>query len=82
VPGLDSRAVSAEQRGEDLPFDYGARGGSGHLMLMWGGGGRRGSRVSLERGGDPLEGCWTLEVETYSRGAGPSSEAEIWRRST
>jgi hypothetical protein len=36
VPGPDSRAASGDQRGEDSPFDHGARGASRHLMLLLG----------------------------------------------
>jgi hypothetical protein len=64
TPGPDSQAASGDRRGEDSPFDPGARGVSGHLMLRpWG---------SLERGGDPLEGPEpSSEAETRSRGQSP-----------
>jgi hypothetical protein len=58
----NSRVVSGERRGEDSLFDHGARGGTKHLMPLSGDtGGAPRSRVSLERGGDPLEGRWALE---------------------
>jgi hypothetical protein len=37
APGPDSRVASRNQRGEDSPFDPGARGMTGHLMLRSGG---------------------------------------------
>jgi hypothetical protein len=70
VPGPDSQVASGDRRGEDSPFDPGACGMSGHLMLWSGGAGeipravgkprarRRPTRGAgtLERGGDSLEG--------------------------
>jgi hypothetical protein len=95
VTGLDSRAVSVELCGEDLPFDYGTHGKSGHLMPLSEEQARRHElRVGLERSGDPLEGRWSLErggnlLEgrwTLERsgapfwGAQPLSEVEIGSR--
>jgi hypothetical protein len=74
----DSQAVSEDRRGGDFPFDPGAHGVSGHLMLRSGEQVRcRGSRGSLERGGDSLEGLETLESggNSLEGGAVPPSGA-------
>jgi hypothetical protein len=68
--------------GEDLPFDYGACDGLGHLMLLSGGMGGAPSVEgwSLEGGRSLSEGCGTLERggDRLARGrSGPSSEAEV-----
>jgi hypothetical protein len=71
APGYDSQAVSEGRRGEDSPFDLGARGVLERLM-PWSESGRgchepggprarrrfdRGGRQALERGGDSPEGA-------------------------
>jgi hypothetical protein len=71
APGPDSQAALGNQRGEDSPFDPGARGVLGHQCSGRGEQVRcRGPRGSLERGG------------SLSRGVQPWSEVEVCSRTT
>jgi hypothetical protein len=96
APGHDSQAVSESRRGEDSPFDLGARGVSDHLM-PWSGEWTRVSRArgglgrsreplkgrhALERGGNSPEGASSPRARQKSAQGGvkPLSETEVHPR--
>jgi hypothetical protein len=70
------------RRGEDSPFDLGARGMSEHLMpwpVEWAQVSR--AQGGLERSGEPLEAPCPRAKQKFARGGvKPSSEAEIGPR--